>query len=36
MFEERQYRRTNNLKDHEILKRKDSKIDLIEEYNLNI
>ncbi len=36
MFEERQDTITNNLKDHKILKRIDSKIDLIEEYNLNI
>ena len=36
MFKERQDTTTNNLKDHKILKRKDSKIDLIEDYNLNI
>ena len=36
MFEERQYTTTNNLKDHKTLKRKDSKIDLIEDHNFNI
>ncbi len=36
MFEQRQDTTTNNLKNHKILKRNDSKIDLIEDHNLNI